>query len=585
MYRWYMNAAVCYVYLSDVPGHCPPLSDEGSIHPSRLQWVESLEESRWFTRGWTLQELIAPQRVFFFGQAWNYIGSLPELVHLVSGITNIQIDVLEHSRPLSDLSIAQRLSWAAKRQTTRIEDQAYSLFGILDVNMPLLYGEGAKAFIRLQEEIIHHSTDQSIFAWDTPSGFIEPRELLLAPSPICFLNGSRIRRRPRTSSAPAFTISNQGLGITLPIVHQRLEEDPSHPYVTLGILDCRYKGSPNVLALVMKQHPFNIQSATPSVELYVSGYERNLGNNVAKYGRILPINPRVIDSAQAKLLTITRDLQSQTYIQAFNTNNPDWFPIRFIGDAQQRVPTLKGVYPEDCWYESSQTVRLRAPECSRGGILVHIQGNHHVLIAFGVYSVSSHEPQPSRRIYAISGIDPHCPIEPHLDCLDSRSIRYGRDAASLRLNSQQRLVAQLWNGALTVSVESSAEGNAPRSPSIHSLSPPSSPVATMRQPSFSVLPRRDSVLQDDRPERSIDSQDDISLRIHRTSLCENCRYIKANLEAERQREEDERRRKMEEEEASRRRAENQRNLRRNVRNVGMGLTVTSILADAAEFLV
>lgn len=581
MYRWYMNAAVCYVYLSDVPGYCPPLSDEGSIHPSSLQWIEALEESRWFTRGWTLQELIAPQLVIFFGQAWNYIGSLPELVQRVSSITNIQIDVLEHSRPLSDLSIARRLSWAARRQTTRTEDQAYSLFGVLDVNMPLLYGEGPKAFIRLQEEIIRHSTDQSIFAWDTPSGFIEPRELLLAPSPRCFLNGSRIRRRPRTSSEYAFTISNKGLEITLPIVRQRLEEDPSHPYVTLGILDCKYEGSPNVLALVMKQHPFNTQSANLSVELYVCGYERNLPGNVAQYGRILPLNPRDVESAQAKSLTITRDLQSQTYIQAFNTNNLSWFPIRFTGDAQRQVPTLEDVYPEECWYGSSQTLRLRVPEHSYGGIKVRVSENEHVLIAFGVHSVSSPQTRPSRKIYAISYVDPSCPIEPHLNWLASRSQRYGVDAANLRLKNQQRLVAQLWNGALTVSAENSGEATSPRSPSIHSLSPPSSPVVTMKQPSFSVVPRRDSVLQDDHSERPDDSQDDPS---HRTKRCENCRYVKAKREADRQREEDERRRRIEEEEASRRKAENQRNLRRNVRNVGMGFTFTSMLADAAELL-
>lgn len=572
---------MCYVYLSDVSGYCPPLSDEGTIHPSRMQWVEALEESRWFTRGWTLQELIAPQLVIFFGQAWNYIGSLSELVHLISSITNIQIDVLEHSRPLSDLSIARRLSWAARRETTRVEDQAYSLFGILDVNMPLLYGEGQKAFIRLQEEIIRHSTDQSIFAWDTPSGFIEPRELLLAPSPRCFLNGSRIRRRPRTSSEYAFTISNKGLQITLPIVHQRLEEDPSHPYVTLGVLDCRYEGSPNVLALVMKQHPFNTQSANLPVELYVCGYERSLGSDVAQYGRILPVNPRVIESAQPKTLTITRDLQSQTYIQAFNTNNLSWFPIRFTGDAQAQIPMLEDVYPEECWYNSSQTLRLRLPEHSYGGIKVRLSDNQTVLIAFGVYSGSSPQLRPSRKIYAISCIDPTCPIEPHLDWLASRSQKYGVDAANLRLKNQQRLVAQLWKGALTVSVENADAATSPRSPSIHSLSPPSSPLATKRQPSFSMVPRRDSVLLDDHAERSDDSQDDPS---HRTKRCENCRYVKARRDAERQREEDERRRKLEEEEANRRKVESQKKLRKNVRNVGMGLTFTSMLADAAELL-
>lgn len=355
MFKWYWNAAKCYTYLEDVPGNCPPLSDNDDfVHPRHLQFIDAFEDSRWFTRGWTLQELIAPRELYFFGKAWNYIGSREDLMRRVSGITGIQTDVLDQSKPLADLSVARRLSWAATRQTTRKEDEAYSLLGILDVNMPLLYGEGKKAFLRLQEEIIRQSTDQSIFAWNSPAGFTEPRELLLAPSPQCFKNAGRIRRRRYTASESAFRISNKGLEITLPIVHRRLHEDPTQPYVTLGILDCRYDESPNVLALVMNQHPFGPSSGTLALELYVSGYEyeQEAGQGL-QYSRLLPIHPKSIEEEQQTTqLTITRDLHSLTYIQVFNTNEATWFPLRFTGGDQARLPSLRDVYPEQCWSET-----------------------------------------------------------------------------------------------------------------------------------------------------------------------------------------------------------------------------------------
>lgn len=593
-----MNAAVCYVYLSDVPGYCPPLSDDDSFHPSHLRYIETFEESRWFTRGWTLQELIAPRLLYFFGQSWNYVGSLTELIQRVSSITNIQTDVLDGSRPLSDLSVARRLSWAAKRETSRIEDQAYSLFGILDVNMPLLYGEGGKAFVRLQEEIIRQSTDQSIFAWDAPAGFIDARELLLAPSPKCFVNGSRIRRRRGTVGQSGFSISNKGLEITLPVMEQQLWEDPSRPYVTLGILDCKYEGSSRVLALVLKQHPVNLSGPTHAMEAYVCGYERNLGSAVTQYGRIVDVNPRDVTNAVPTALTITKDLRSQTYFQDFSTNKFNWFPIRFTGDARKHLPSVEGVYPEDCWYETSQTMRLRTPEYTYGGVVIRIHGGKHdgragtqveetkhILISFGVYTAPLPNARPSRKIHAIGYIDPTCPIEPHLRWLVEKGQQKGVEAASLRLNSQQRLVAQLWNGALTISIESSGEAKSSQAPSIHSLSPPMSPVVAMRKSSFPIVPRRDSVLQDDRPERSDSVQDDSSYSIHRTSQCENCRYVRAVWKADRKREEDERRRRSEEEESNRRKAERQKQFRTGAKRVATGLTVTGILTDVAEFMV
>jgi hypothetical protein len=138
MYRWYQNAAKCYVYLSDV-------STDGS-------W-ESFRRSRWFTRGWTLQELLAPAFVEFYSQEGYPLGDKLSLVDEIKGITSIPIHVLQ-GRPLSEISINERISWISNRDTTVEEDIAYSLFGIFDIHMPLIYGEGAiKALRRLGEEI------------------------------------------------------------------------------------------------------------------------------------------------------------------------------------------------------------------------------------------------------------------------------------------------------------------------------------------------------------------------------------------------------------------------------------------------
>ena len=126
----------------------------------------SFRKSRWYTRGWTLQELIAPGFVTFLSDDWTVIGTKHNLFDLIEEITGIPSEVLLSVEPLDEFSVAQRLSWAAHRETTRVEDRAYSLLGIFNINMPTLYGEGELAFRRLQEEIVRRVPDQSIFAWE-----------------------------------------------------------------------------------------------------------------------------------------------------------------------------------------------------------------------------------------------------------------------------------------------------------------------------------------------------------------------------------------------------------------------------------
>src|ERR1700761_2263132 len=161
MYAWYKASEVCYAYLEDVK------IDGRWTKDQREDWQRSFAASLWFTRSWTLQELIAPSHLRFYGQGWMSFGTREELLELISEITNIQRVVLVDAAP-EKASIAQRMCWASKRSAKRIEDKAYSLMGLFDVHMPLLYGEGIRSFQRLQKKIIKSSDDETIFAWTNP---------------------------------------------------------------------------------------------------------------------------------------------------------------------------------------------------------------------------------------------------------------------------------------------------------------------------------------------------------------------------------------------------------------------------------
>ena len=158
MFRYYSLSEICYAFLKDVHA-------EGAFKG----YPESppFQRSRWHTRGWTLQELIAPQTVIFLSSDWCPLGSKVDLAASLELATGIPAGLLRLERDITDFSIAQRMSWAAMRETTRVEDEAYSLLGIFDIVMPTLYGEGRKAFRRLQEEIMRQSVDPTLFGWGT----------------------------------------------------------------------------------------------------------------------------------------------------------------------------------------------------------------------------------------------------------------------------------------------------------------------------------------------------------------------------------------------------------------------------------
>jgi len=200
MFEWYRRAEVCYAYLSDV--------NYLKKHNSIIE--QDFKKSAWFTRGWTLQELLAPQWVEFYDINWQEIGTKSSLSSLIESITGISY-IFDYA----NATVAQKMSWASLRQTTRVEDQAYCLLGIFGVHMPPLYGEGMNAFHRLQMEIISQSDDMSIFAWEGRSNV---KAGILATSPRQFqFSGDVVPCGESLMLAP-YSMTNQGLRLELDLI-------------------------------------------------------------------------------------------------------------------------------------------------------------------------------------------------------------------------------------------------------------------------------------------------------------------------------------------------------------------------------
>lgn len=203
MYHWYHGAGECYAYLADV------VWDFQNVGASKMKFMES----KWFTRGWTLQELLAPSTIIFLDGQWRAFGTRGMLSAEISAATGI---TQEHLDVWSGACIATKMSWVSRRVTSRVEDLAYCMLGLFDVNMPLLYGEGEKAFVRLQLEIIKKSDDESIFAWTTNTSsqaFVG----MLAPRPDCFAQSADIRIHPHLLKKRfPYAMTNQGLEFQAP---------------------------------------------------------------------------------------------------------------------------------------------------------------------------------------------------------------------------------------------------------------------------------------------------------------------------------------------------------------------------------
>jgi hypothetical protein len=240
IFSYYKQAQVCYAYLA------------GLSHTIDSYEAEEFATHEWFSRGWTLQELIAPAEVLFFTDGekkeensdldddsddgmkgahvqddfrsgWVCLGRKSSMCERLCSITGIDSGILSHTRDMRSISVAKRMSWASKRITTRIEDRAYCLLGLFDISMPMLYGEGEKSFIRLQEEIMKESNDESLFLWTDDEADPNAISGLLARSPDLFKGSSHFFPYYDWEPRAPFFKTNQGLQITLPL--RRVEDD------------------------------------------------------------------------------------------------------------------------------------------------------------------------------------------------------------------------------------------------------------------------------------------------------------------------------------------------------------------------
>ncbi|RTE85358.1 hypothetical protein BHE90_000156 [Fusarium euwallaceae] len=257
MFAWYRDAKKCYAFLADVP----------ALRMSSQDPLEHFCQSRWFTRGWTSQELLAPREVVFFDQDWQKIAS----------ITGIDICFIT-GRSLTRASVAQKMSWLSQRVTTRVEDMAYCMLGIFGINMPLLYGEGTNAFIRLQEEIVKTSTDHTIFCWtwvkSVPKGWVS----MLAPTPAAFESSDKYYELPKESGAEEvypYTFTNAGLSIQLPLVQAW-----SYSFAVLDVAEFdNWRHSAVPLRFIPELGAFNRISFPPrpvSIEHWLSKAPQNI---------------------------------------------------------------------------------------------------------------------------------------------------------------------------------------------------------------------------------------------------------------------------------------------------------------------
>jgi len=254
MFNWYKNAEICYAYLSDVQ-----FDYNEYVLGSRDCSPDEFRQSKWFTRGWTLQELLAPRQLRFFSRRWIDLGDRGALWSVVSIATGI-----EGWSSYKTATIAQKMSWASRRETTRIEDRAYSLMGLFAVNMPPLYGEGENAFIRLQLEILRISDDESIFAWEDPA---DDNGGLLARSPDAFRKAGDVKRLDNMHyEKPPYSMTNKGLRVEFPVlsfstIHvELLDADDTF----LAFLQCRSAESYGMLAILLRRIRANLYTKVSS---------------------------------------------------------------------------------------------------------------------------------------------------------------------------------------------------------------------------------------------------------------------------------------------------------------------------------
>ncbi|RMY13029.1 hypothetical protein D0868_02241 [Hortaea werneckii] len=376
MFKWYECSEVCYVYLCDLT-MTATLRDD---HPMVMGWLEVAENlfqhlwedhemyfravtsvtisagrihdgihgrpcnesvislidtlgafsrAKWWSRGWTLQELLAPRNIVFMDQHWQQIARLPELVVTVSTISKVDVGVLLKTAPLQSRCIAERLSWASKRSTTREEDTAYALLGIFDANMPLLYGEGSRAFKRLQEIISLRSNDLSIYAWLNP--LLVDDHLTFAASPSYFASFNAVRKR---SSGPSTGVTTSSVGVTLtsPVIWSN-----SAFWIDLGCYD---KFTPNLQMVLMVEPRERISKNLPHGWLR---FEEPIVHD--RFLQLTELDKVSLQNAQPRTLTIVpAQMELESFIVAVS-----FAALLAVHLPKEQYLPLENAYPRAFW--------------------------------------------------------------------------------------------------------------------------------------------------------------------------------------------------------------------------------------------
>ncbi|KAK5734757.1 hypothetical protein LTR17_008687 [Elasticomyces elasticus] len=363
MYRYYKESAICIAYLSDVLGDCPRFSE-----PNASSSATKVCLSRWFTRGWTLQELIAPSTLVFYSAQWKQLGVLRDselMITLICCTTRIPRGVLQGKNEPKEFAVGARMSWAARRVTARPEDRAYCLLGIFEVNMPLIYGEGKRAFLRLQEEIVRRSTDHTIFAWNKMHALPRssrlnheldgPSNSLFAFSADNFAHDLIIWQcyRDLEGWVESYEVTNYGLEISLPLIKCR----SSRENVYHAVLNCRMAGGRGPVALNVKkvERSYRVQeehvTIRPILQPCFMGPNID-GNCTAVHdGRLALVNEEDLMLVEKSQVTIPRKLVRHI------PSAPDEASRRvlfgFASREQQRAFIRQDRLPPDVWIGES----------------------------------------------------------------------------------------------------------------------------------------------------------------------------------------------------------------------------------------
>ena len=406
MFKWYESSDVCYAHLADI------LSRDINCDKD---CIEGLEKSRWFTRGWTLQELIAPQIVKFYDMEWAFLGNQADLTSVISEITGISEDFLRrevsvHARELlNQTSIAARMCWIADRQTTRDEDLAYCMMGLFRVNMPLLYGEGMmRAFGRLQEEILKISDDQSILA------FVGSQSVLSwSPRHDKFARGIAITPESKTGGDKPMILTRAGLQIQVSIVqvtfrsyHGMLSLVPSvNTSCWLGILNCHheddYLSRPSILLVEMTSTAGTNQK--PEMEMDDG---RSTMRSCRRAGSLLWLDHALVDA--------NGNARSVRWEDGIATHRVDIS----IGEVEKDVTVLLKLGPENYEYESDN---ITIPPLKIRLAGVHSQ-SYPCLASYPPLKGKDHDHIPPFALY-----HRHSPFFSSRSSLYAKSMPYGRD--------------------------------------------------------------------------------------------------------------------------------------------------------------